>query len=186
MKSNMVTVYVDNTAPGIYTLAQNGTGAGAILHSDYSEVTAASPAMRGETVQMFLTGLGPVTPGVDDGAAAPSSPLSNSVEAADILVFLGSEEADVLYAGLTPGVAGLYQVNFTVPSSGLTNGDADIAFDTDEALNVMSTISLSGFTGRAAQTGSSPRAAMLRNRAVAAGPTFGKHTKNFRRALPER
>ncbi len=86
----MVTVYVDNTAPGIYTLAQNGTGAAAILHSNYSEVTATSPAVRGETVQMFMTGLGPVTPGVADGVAAPSSPLSNSVEAADILVFLGS------------------------------------------------------------------------------------------------
>ncbi|MGB6941404.1 MAG: hypothetical protein WBE37_03255, partial [Bryobacteraceae bacterium] len=86
---------------------------------------------------------------------------------------------------LTPGVAGLYQVNFTVPSSGLTDGDASIAFDTDEALNVMSTISVSGFTGRAAQIDSSQRAAMLRSRA-AAGPSFGKHTKNFRRALPER
>ncbi len=185
VKSNMVTVYVDNTAPGIYTLAQNGTGAGAILHANYSEVTAASPAVRGETVQMFLTGLGPVTPGVDDGAAAPGRPLSNSVEAADILVFLGSEPANVLYAGLTPGVAGLYQVNFTVPSSGLTNGDASIGFDTDEALNVMSTISVSGFTGRAVGLDSNRRSAMLRSRA-AAGPTFGKHTKNFRRALPDR
>ena len=49
-KSNPVTVYVDNSAPGIYTLTENGIGAGAILHADYSEVTDSSPAKPGETV----------------------------------------------------------------------------------------------------------------------------------------
>jgi uncharacterized protein (TIGR03437 family) len=185
VKSNPVTVYLDNTAPGIYTLAQNGIGAGAILHTDYSGVTASSPAKPGETVLMFLTGLGPVTPEVADGAAAPSSPLSNSVEAADTLLFVDGVEANVLFAGLSPGLAGLYQVNFTVPSSGLTNGDASIAFDTDEALNVMSTMNVSGFTGRAAQMDTN-RASRLRSYAAAAGVTFGKHVKDFRRALPQR
>ena len=80
-------------------------------------------------------------------------------------------------------MAGLYQVNFTIPSSGLTNGDASIGFDTDEALNVMSTISVSGFTGRALGLDFSALRSMSRRRA-AANPTFGKHTKNLRRGLP--
>jgi uncharacterized protein (TIGR03437 family) len=37
-KSNNVTVYVDNSAPGIYTLPETGLGPGAILHADYSLV----------------------------------------------------------------------------------------------------------------------------------------------------
>ena len=72
-KSNLVTVYVDNSAPGIYTLSQNGIGAGAILHSDYSPVSASSPAKAGETVLLFMNGLGTVTPQLGDGVAAPSS-----------------------------------------------------------------------------------------------------------------
>jgi uncharacterized protein (TIGR03437 family) len=187
-KSNTVTVYVDNSAPGIYTQSQNGIGAAAILHSNYSEVTTSSPAAPGETVQMFMNGLGSVTPQVTDGEAAPSSPLSVTVEAADTAVFLDDgldfEEADVTFAGLAPGFAGLYQVNFTVPSSGLSNGDVDIYFGTTEALNDMATIRLSGFSNLFARTVPGGRTSRLRSRARAAGK-FGKHSNNFRRALPD-
>jgi uncharacterized protein (TIGR03437 family) len=188
-KSNLVTVYVGNSAPGIYTLTQNGTGAGAILHSDYSEVSDSSPAMPGETVLMFLTGLGAVTPQVGDGAAGSGSPLSVSVETSDIFVILDDgvdfpSSADVSFAGLAPGIAGLYQVNFTVPSGGLSNGDVDIAFNTEEALNDMATIRLSGFSQSAARIVPGRRVALLRNRARLHGA--GGHPKNFRRALPER
>jgi uncharacterized protein (TIGR03437 family) len=181
-KSNMVTVYVDNSAPGIYTLTQNGIGAAAILHSNFSAVTSSSPAVPGETVQMFLNGLGNVTPQVADGAAAPSSPLSVSLESATISVSLNGSTASVLFAGLTPGLAGLYQVNFTVPMSGLSNGDAHIALGTTEALNQMATISLSGFP--AGQAVPSRQTSMLQRRAVAAGGGYGRQGKMLRRALP--
>jgi uncharacterized protein (TIGR03437 family) len=186
-KSNLVTVYVDNTSPGIYTLSQSGIGAGAILHSDYSEVSDSSPAKAGETVLLFMTGLGSVTPQLGDGVAAPSTPLSISLESADIAVFLDDgvdfpATADVSFAGLAPGIAGLYQVNFAVPTSGLQNGDVGIAFDTIEALNEMSTISLTGFSESGARIGPSRRASRLRGRFAAAGP----NAKKGRRALPER
>src|SRR5262249_55230329 len=48
-----------------------------------SVVSTASPAKIGETVQIFLTGLGPVNPAVAAGAAGPTNPLSvvtNNVE----------------------------------------------------------------------------------------------------------
>ena len=53
-KSNKVTVYVDNSAPGIYTLTENGIGPGAILHADFTGVTDSSPATPGETVLLFM------------------------------------------------------------------------------------------------------------------------------------
>jgi uncharacterized protein (TIGR03437 family) len=189
-KSNSVTVYVGNSAPGIYTLNESGIGAGAILHSNYSEVSDSSPAAAGETVIMFLDGLGPVTPQVADGAAAPSSPVSNSVEAADISVFLADsvnfEEAQVSFAGLAPGFAGLYQINFAVPSSGLANGEAFIALGTNEAENLMATISLSGFSSRDAQSIPRERISRLWSRLRAAGVTHARPARNFRRALPDR
>jgi len=189
-RSNTVTVYVDNTAPGIYTLAENGIGAGAILHSNFSEVTDSSPAVPGETVLLFMNGLGTVTPAVGDGEAGPTSPLSNSDEAATLAVFLDDgvnspAQANIMFAGLAPGFPGLYQVNFTLPQSGLANGDVLVAFITNEALNEMSTISLSGFP-QAAAVSSGRRTSRPRSRLAASGATPVRHAKNFRRALPER
>ncbi|HUA18059.1 MAG TPA: hypothetical protein VMB25_04885 [Bryobacteraceae bacterium] len=182
-KSNSVTVYLGNSAPGIYTLAQNGIGAGAILHSDYSAVSDSNPAMPGETVLMYMNGLGPVTPQVADGAAAPSSPVSTSVEAAAVSVFLTDgvnfSPADVSFAGLAPGFAGLYQVNFMVPTGGLMNGAVTINLGTIEALNAMATINLSGFSTNSGLVTPARRGFRLR-----------RHSRrlpaNLRRALPER
>lgn len=183
-KSNSVTVYSDASSPGIYTLTENGIGGGAILHSNYSEVTDSSPAVAGETVQLFMNGLGAVTPTVADGAAGGSDPLSISNESSDIAIYLldslGDEaQAQVQFAGLAPGIVGLYQVNFTIPSSGLANGDVDIAFNTDEGVSDMATIALSGFSQSAVKTDNHRRIPKLR---------VATHTKTRkdRRALPPR
>src|SRR6202035_1854428 len=63
-QSNVVTVPVGATAPGVFSLTSNGLGPAAILHTDYTVVTTDSPARRGEIVQIFLTGLGAVNPAV--------------------------------------------------------------------------------------------------------------------------
>jgi uncharacterized protein (TIGR03437 family) len=182
--SNQVTVYVDNTAPGIYTLTQDGMGEAAILHANQTPVSDSNPAKPDETVIMFMNGLGPVTPQVADGAAAPSSPVSNTLEApnSDILVFLDDGEdftpATVSFAGLAPGFAGLYQVNFVLPPTGVANGDVFVFLATDEAENEMATISVSGYSS----SGDARRRARGR-RAIRA---HARPAKNFRRALPDR
>jgi len=187
-QSNTVTVYIDNTSPGLYTLTENGIGPGAILHKDFTEVTDGSPAVPGETVLLFMNGLGTVTPQVADGAGGPSNPLSYSDEYQDIVVDLDDgvdspAETTVTYGGLAPGFAGLYQVNFKLPTSGLENGDVYVAFNTNEALNIMATISVSGFPQSSARVGQALHAARPQRRA---GPAHRKHGKDFRRALPER
>lgn len=118
--SNTVTMFAATTAPGIFTVPPGGLGYGAILHQDGTLVTSKSPAQIGETVSVFVTGLGAVSPTIADGDAGPSPGLSYTTNtiAADI----GGTTATVTYAGLAPGLAGLYQVNVTIPS-GLTSGD---------------------------------------------------------------
>jgi uncharacterized protein (TIGR03437 family) len=184
-KSNKVVVYVDNSAPGIYSLTENGIGPGAILHANFTEVTDSSPATPGETVLLFMNGLGTVTPQVGDGVAGPSSaPLSESDEFSDIFVVLGTEPVNVLYAGLAPGFAGLYQVNFTLPTTDLENGDVLISFQTNEAVNEMATIRVAGFSNADARTAPGRRSSRLRRHAVA---THGRgETNHRRRALPDR
>jgi uncharacterized protein (TIGR03437 family) len=193
-KSNSVTVYVDNSAPGIYTLGENGIGSGAILHADYSLLNDSSPAVPGETVLLFMNALGTVTPTVGDGVAASSNPLSYSDEynAGDISIQLDDgtgnfPQASVGFAGLAPGFAGLYQVNFTLPASGVANGDVYIAFNTAEALNEMATISLSGFSQSDARSAVHRRNSKLRKHVLPAGAVaYRGKVQGRRRALPER
>jgi uncharacterized protein (TIGR03437 family) len=116
--SNVVTEFVNLTAPGVFTVPPGGVGYGAILHGDYSLVTAQNPAQVGETVAIYLTGLGTTNPLIPDGSAGPSSSQTNNT----IQVFIGGLQATVGYSGLAPQLAGLYQINVTVPS-GATAGD---------------------------------------------------------------
>jgi uncharacterized protein (TIGR03437 family) len=161
--SNTVTVFVGASAPGIYTLSQNGIGPSAVLHSNFTVVSAASPATPGETVSLFLNGLGTVNPQTADGAAGPSNPLSVITDQAVVYLDDGSNalaQATVTFAGLAPGFPGLYQVNFTLPSTGLNNGDVYIQLQTNEASTEMSTIRVSGFAGAAVHAASRGKSAV--------------------------
>jgi uncharacterized protein (TIGR03437 family) len=122
--SNLVTTFVAATTPGVFTKPEGGIGPGAVLHGDFTLVTKDKPALPGETVQVYLTGLGDVTPANPDGAAGPVSPFSTTTETID--AFIGGVVAKVGYAGLAPGLAGLYQLNVTIPATGLTAGDYTI------------------------------------------------------------
>jgi uncharacterized protein (TIGR03437 family) len=118
--SNVVTEFVYETTPGVFSQQEDGIGYGAIEHSDGSLVTPDSPAQVGETVSVFMAGLGDVFPVVSDGAAAPSGSLANTSNT--ITADVSGTAATVSFAGLAPGFVGLYQVNVVIPS-GVTDGD---------------------------------------------------------------
>ncbi len=123
VNSNIVTTFTNLTSAGIFTSPPGGLGYGAVLHQDGSLVTPKNPAQSGETVSVFCTGGGAVTPTIADGAAGPSGTLSKTTNT--IAAYVGGTQATVTYAGLAPLLAGLYQVNVTIPS-GLTPGDNDL------------------------------------------------------------
>jgi uncharacterized protein (TIGR03437 family) len=113
-------------------------GNGAILHADFSLVNTASPAKIGEAVQVFLTGLGPVNPPVAAGAAGPTSPMS--VVTNDVVVTVDGIKAKVQYQGLAPQLAGLYQLNVTIPAGVTTGSDVTLEIVTTDADNLQATI----------------------------------------------
>jgi uncharacterized protein (TIGR03437 family) len=120
-KSNAVAMDVVDAAPGIFTQAQSGSGAGSILNPNFSVNSSAKPAARGTTVAVFATGEGQTNPGGSDGLVAVDAlpkPLL------DVTATVGGVPAMVQYAGAAPSlVAGVLQVNVTIPD-GAPSGNA--------------------------------------------------------------
>ena len=133
--SNAVTLYKRDTAPGVFTSTAGGfapgEGPAAALHANFSPVTQGNPAKVGETLLLYVTGLGAVKPAVADGVAAVANPLS--VVVADIGVVVDGRAAVVTFQGLAPGFAGLYQLNFVVPG-GVASGLVNLEVSTPDAI----------------------------------------------------
>jgi uncharacterized protein (TIGR03437 family) len=138
--SNSVTTYVRKTSPGVFSLAQNGIGPAAAEHGDYSVISTNNPAHVGETITLYVGGLGAVSPAVQSGAAAPSNPPSSATESVYV-TFNGQLTSVPAFAGLTPTAAGLYQINVAIPS-GMGTGDAVINILTTEGQSSGATISV--------------------------------------------
>jgi uncharacterized protein (TIGR03437 family) len=129
--SNTVTVPLAATAPGMFSINQSGGGPGAILHSDFSRVSASSPAVGGETVLLFLTGMGPVDQPVVDGAA----PTQLTKTISQPVVLVGGLQATVQFSGLSPQFPGLYQMNVTLPAFPSGQGTLPLAISTANAFH---------------------------------------------------
>jgi uncharacterized protein (TIGR03437 family) len=143
--SNVVQMYLSDSAPGSFSIGQDGIGYAAALHAaTFQEISSSNPVQPGEYISLYLTGLGTVTPTITDGALGPSTTLSNAdlFGAGFLGVFFNDYGPDgsignpgnIQFAGLAPGLAGLYQINVQVPTSGLAAGDnVYIEFETDAA-----------------------------------------------------
>jgi uncharacterized protein (TIGR03437 family) len=85
----------------------------ALFHQDFSSlVTASHPASDGEFLHLYMTGLGPVSPAVSTGEPAPSrEPLSRIVNPMTCQAFNSQAQVPVKFAGLAPGLTGVYQVD---------------------------------------------------------------------------
>ena len=146
-KSNVVQMYLTDSAPGAFSQSANGLGYAAAVHAATGQlITQNNPAQPGEYISLFLTGLGPVSPTVTDGSLGPSNPLSYAdlYNSGNLFVFFNDygpnpngstgNQGTIQFAGLAPSLAGLYQINVQVPTSGLGSGDnVYVEFVTDAA-----------------------------------------------------
>ncbi len=112
------TLPIAQFSPGFFVISYT-TQAAAALDLNYNLITSSNPAKQGNAIQLYMNGLGPVSNQPADGAAALSNPLSQTPT--NPIIMIGNQQANVLFSGLAPGFAGLYQVNVTVPT-GLTSG----------------------------------------------------------------
>lgn len=125
--SSSQTVSAQAVAPEFFFFQLNSSGTNPVVAFDAGTGaavgvpgllpgTVVTPAKPGEYVALYMTGLGqvdpPLAPAVLASVAASTAwPASVSLNG----VQLGT--GDVLYAGVAPGFAGVYQVNIHVPSN---------------------------------------------------------------------
>jgi uncharacterized protein (TIGR03437 family) len=107
---------VATAQPAIFGV--DSTSQGKILNAAGDVVDSAHAARQGDTVTIFCSGLGPVTPPVPVGVGAPGP--TNLVNPAK--VFIGNMSADITYSGLVAGSSGLYQIITSIPA-GVASGD---------------------------------------------------------------
>lgn len=111
--SNTITAPVGVFAPGVYAITQ---ASGALVSS--------SPAGADDILIIYATGLGPLDTAVATGALAPGSQLVHTTQLP--VVTIDGVQAEVQFSGLTPGTAGLYQINIKVPA-GIRSGTATLS-----------------------------------------------------------
>ncbi len=118
--SATVTVTVLPASPGLFTTQASSTTSVPVLERpNGSFVGPLNPALRGETLIAYVTGLGPTTPLV----ATNSLPVPGSNDTVQGTVIVGiavngsASGVNTISASLTQDIVGVYLVAFQVPSS---------------------------------------------------------------------
>jgi uncharacterized protein (TIGR03437 family) len=128
-----------------------------IAHADGTLVSAANPATAGEEIVIYALGLGTTKPAVPTGQATPvpaplttagdllsynfqlNAPPSKGLPAPLAACAVNSCLQPPVFAGLSPGSVGLYQLNFVVPT-------ADYSFRCGGPIQSNFTVSIIGST----------------------------------------
>jgi uncharacterized protein (TIGR03437 family) len=109
------TIGVRSAAPGLFLLED---GYPVVTRPDGSLVDQEQPARPGSIVILWATGLGPTTPSTQPGELPRGAAMLSRI--AELQVRLNGVPLDashILYAGVAPGFAGLYQINLLLPEN---------------------------------------------------------------------
>jgi uncharacterized protein (TIGR03437 family) len=118
-------------------------------------VTSSNPAKAGETILLFVTGLGLVSPAVSDGTPGPINPFSTVTNT--ISVFIDGLPATTSFAGLAPQLIGLYQINVEVPA-GVSSGNVYLDISGPDSTTIEALLPIKSATGTVpANSVSTPR-----------------------------
>ncbi len=111
---NVFTVPVALSSPAFFEIAPGEVAAEDL---SYTVITPSHPAVHGNVVTLYANGLGPVSNQPASGDPSPGAPSLAQTTTTPVVMFGTTPATSVLFSGLTPGIAGLYQINVTVPST---------------------------------------------------------------------
>ena len=106
---------IDAESPGLFTVDGSGSGQIAAVNADGSLNNGVNPAKAGSVVTLYATGQGLIHGMPADGQ--PAHGLIKTSQTPQVFINSGYvAPGDVLYSGLAPGFAGLWQINVKIPS----------------------------------------------------------------------
>ncbi|HTM50292.1 MAG TPA: hypothetical protein VL285_16480 [Bryobacteraceae bacterium] len=115
--SDPVTLNTQVTAPAVIQTPGDPTvidKVPAVYRSDTGlPVTLTNPVHKGDRLTIFASGLGPTLPTVPAGSQTPANPPALLV--ASPVVTLDGATCPVTFAGLAPGMVGVYRIDVNVP-----------------------------------------------------------------------
>lgn len=114
--------------PGVFTL--DGVHAVVVRHADNTLISQANPLRAGEYAYFYAAGLGAVSNAPGDGEAGPGEPLAVALASPEVAI--GGVPCEVTFAGLAPGLVGVYQVNIRL-GRGTPSGRPDLVARQGEA-----------------------------------------------------
>jgi uncharacterized protein (TIGR03437 family) len=109
-----VRLQLAETAPGLFQLSPEFVVA---TRPDGSVITPENPAHPGDVIVLYATGLGPTSPKAEAGQIATTAARVTTPNFRLLLDGTDVERWRAFYVGLTPGFAGLYQINLTLPEN---------------------------------------------------------------------
>lgn len=114
--SGSVTVNVQAASPGLFlTQYANNNSIPVLERPDGSFVSPTNPAVKGETLIAYVTGLGPTTPSVATNALP--APGSKATLQGTVIVGLNGQGIPSAGTALSSDLVGVQTVSFTLPSS---------------------------------------------------------------------
>jgi uncharacterized protein (TIGR03437 family) len=124
----IVTVTLQDASPAMFEVSASTVVA---THLDGSVVTSGAPASAGEIINLWATGLGNTNPELEDGALPPAAQWLSQLDQFGIWINGAAIDPSlILYAGVAPGYAGLYQVNVRLPDPLPANPEVRMALGT--------------------------------------------------------
>ncbi len=135
-----VSMNIAAAQPGVLVYGNPGAQEAIAVDTNGNLIGPSNPTHAGNVLVMYCLGLGAVSPTVADGAAAPSNPPASTVN--PVAVTVGGQTANVSFAGLTPTLAGLYQIDLTVPSNTGTGDQVPVVVSTGGQISVAVNLSV--------------------------------------------
>jgi uncharacterized protein (TIGR03437 family) len=112
-------------SPGIFeTVMSDGVSRAVVVRPDGTFVSLTNPARQGETVRLFVTGLGPTNPSMVTGSVPV--PGADLLALGQVIVGIANGGTHVISSRVSPSLIGVFEISFEIPSDGrfgLTGSD---------------------------------------------------------------
>lgn len=149
-----VDLQIHDTSPGLFLWGDNQPVA---IHLDGQLISDLSPAFPGEVIVIYAGGLGHTTPDIAGGQLATAPfPIRFAPQLEILLDGMACPPGSILYAGLAPGFAGLYQINLRLPPDAPPNPEIQLVIGGDSSPGFIR-LAIQSFLAGAPATGGAPK-----------------------------